>query len=102
MNFITFATQISFDHSINTDDLGVPIVIDVPIVLKQGDALPSGQRIFQFYTGNHFQKYVILLDWEDWGDERCPRFAAYRLVHHSTLVNRYELCQDVTEHPVFP
>jgi hypothetical protein len=102
MHLTKFATQISFEHSYDTHDLGVSATLDPDRFdgLKQGDAVGS-QRIFQFYTGEGFDHFVIMLDWEDWGDERCPRFALYR----ATQVQDgrfYELAADVTTEPRYP
>jgi hypothetical protein len=103
MHLTRFATQISFDHSYHTHDLGVSATLDPNRFdgLKQGDAVGK-QRIFQFYTGKNFTRFVIMLDWEDWGDERCPRFALYEAKQIPGGGFLYEIAADVTTEPRYP
>jgi len=98
-----FATQISTDHTEDTPDLGVLVTLDPDRLdgLMQGDRVGS-QLIFQFYTGEGFDYFVIMLDWEDWGTERCPRFALYRLTRTVGGASYYVLAADVTPEPYYP
>ena len=76
----------------------MPAVVDLVEGLMQGHKV-GAQTILQFYTGTGRSYYLAMLDFEDWGSERCPRVAIYKF--HSfeyTVVgevNRYVLCADV-------
>lgn len=57
---------------------------------KQGETVGQGQTILQFFTGtNDF--FVVLLDFEDWGSEACPRFAYYKQMKQHDRWNNYKL-----------
>ena len=83
------------------EDLIVRITDAVPEVIHLGDNSMQGsvvstidpltlaetqQTVLQYYTGNNWGHFVCLLDFEDWGSERCPRFAYY--IHN---VNNWKL-----------
>lgn len=55
---------------------GVSPMVTIKEGQRQGDqAFPSG-TILQFWSLKNGH-YVCILDFEDWGSERCPRFTWY-------------------------
>lgn len=100
-----YAIRISDEHSFDTKDPGVPKVIYLSVAdhsaplqgSKMVDTSGVEHYVFQYYTGNSFKHYVAMLSWEDWGNERCPRFAVYAFDGWEGDVGIYYLCQDVAD-----
>lgn len=38
-----------------------------------------------------------MIDWEDWGEERCARLAIYKLDQTTDMGTYWNLCKDVCE-----
>lgn len=64
----------------------VPESIFIAEGTLQGTVLPTvdpltlaetSQTVLQYYHGGNGGFFVCMLDFEDWGSERCPRFAYY-------------------------
>lgn len=70
---------ISDDLRVSERDV-VPLALFIPEDSRQGqkpNGYGDGQTIVQFYTGNNGGYFICMLDFENWGDESCPRFSYY-------------------------
>lgn len=93
-----FERQLSEQLNSNELDL-VPTEIQLRHFHKQGDSIDFGDHfgsILQFYSGNGFKHYVCIVDWEDWGTERCPRFSYYEAYAQDEQNSYYKLCAHVS------
>lgn len=90
-----YARLISDNHIADPNQI-VPEVLLTPKDTMQGDKV-GDQYIIQYRTGNGFQQYIAMIDWEDWGDERCARLAIYRHDQTTDMWVYWNLCKDVCE-----
>lgn len=71
----------------------VPLIVRLPYETTQGDTIDGG-IVVQYFSGSGAH-YVALLTFEDWGSERCPRYAVYRRLTDEQHTVVYGLAQDV-------
>ena len=68
------------EHCVESQE-AVPIMITTEDAQRQGTHVhPSDGIIVQYYTGTFPSFYICVLDFEDWGEESCPRFTWYKRV----------------------
>lgn len=94
---MNYNRHVSIDHS-KGEDSGVPEFITIPNDCTAGQVLLNDAgTIVQWFTGDEFVQYVCVLSFEDWGVEKCPRFAYYRQYRATPYSSDYKLCADVSE-----